>query len=195
MPPKQMLKQTPSQTIGPYFSFGLVPEQYGYDHSQLAGNELAEEGAAPITIRGQVFDGNGETVRDAVLELWQADSQGRYAHPGNPRGANTAFGGFARVGTGTLADNFFEFKTVKPGAIGDGQAPHITVVLFMRGLLNHVYTRIYFADEEAANGADPVLALVETARRETLIARREGEGAYRFDIHMQGDGETVFFDA
>jgi len=189
------LKQTPSQTIGPYFSFGLVPEQYGYDYKQLAGNELAEEGAAPITIRGQVFDGNGETVRDAMLELWQADSRGRYAHARDPRGANTAFGGFARVGTGTLADNFFEFKTVKPGAIGDGQAPHITVVLFMRGLLNHVYTRIYFADEEAANGKDPVLTLVEPSRRETLIARRDGDGAYRFDIHMQGDGETVFFDA
>ena len=193
-------KQTPSQTIGPYFSYGLTPEQYGYDYKQLAGNDL-DEGKTDgerITIRGQIFDGNGETVRDAVLELWQADSQGRYAHPGDARGSNSDFGGFARVGTGTLAGHFYEFGTVKPGAIGDDQAPHITVVLFMRGLLNHVYTRIYFSDEAAANGSDPVLTQIGDGRRDTLIARRE-DGAdgivYRFDIHMQGDRETVFFDA
>ncbi|MDP7548157.1 MAG: protocatechuate 3,4-dioxygenase subunit alpha [Alphaproteobacteria bacterium] len=193
-------KQTPSQTVGPYFAYGLTPEQYGYDYKQLAGNDL-DEGKGDgerITIRGQVFDGNGETIRDAVLELWQADSQGRYAHPGDPRGSNTSFRGFGRVGTGTLAEHYFEFHTIKPGATGDGQAPHITVVLFMRGLLNHAYTRIYFSDEAAANGGDPALALVDATRRDTLIARRQ-EGAdgvvYRFDIHMQGDQETVFFDA
>ncbi len=191
-------KQTPSQTIGPYFSYGLTPEQYGYDYKQLVGNTLAEDGVEGITIRGQVFDGNGDSVRDAVIELWQADSQGRYAHARDPRGSNTGFGGFARVGTGTLEGHFFEFHTVKPGAIGDGQAPHITVVVFMRGLLNHVYTRLYFSDEAAANGADPVLAQIGPDRRGTLIAQRQ-DGAdgpvYQFDIHMQGDRETVFFDA
>lgn len=193
-------KQTPSQTVGPYFSYGLTPEQYGYDYKQLADNDLAEAAGDGelITIRGQVFDGNGETVRDAVLELWQADSQGRYAHPGDPRGSNTGFKGFGRVGTGTLPEHHFEFHTIKPGPIGDGQAPHITVVLFMRGLLNHAYTRIYFSDEAAANGDDPALALVDAARRDTLIAKRHGGAGgvvYQFDIHMQGDQETVFFDA
>ncbi len=188
-------KQTPSQTVGPYFAYGLTPEQYGYDYKQLAGNSLREDGAEPIIIRGQVFDGNGDTVRDAVLELWQADSQGRYAHPADQRSTNTGFGGFARVGTGTRDGNFYEFETVKPGAIGDGQAPHITVVLFMRGLLNHVYTRIYFSDEAAANSDDPVLNLVDEDRRGSLIAHREDGNTYRFDIHMQGDRETVFFDA
>jgi protocatechuate 3,4-dioxygenase alpha subunit len=191
-------KQTPSQTIGPYFSYGLTPEQYGYDYKQLAGNTLAEDGIDTITIRGQVFDGNGDTVRDAILELWQADSRGRYAHPADGRSSNTGFGGFARVGTGTLDGHFFEFHTVKPGAIGDGQAPHITLVVFMRGLLNHVYTRIYFSDEAEANQGDPVLTSIDQGRRGTLIARRQdgAEGTvYRFDIHMRGDQETVFFDA
>ncbi len=193
-------KQTPSQTVGPYFAYGLTPEQYGYDYKQLAGNNLAEaDGSGErITIRGQVFDGNGETIRDAVLELWQADSQGRYAHPEDPRGSNTGFKGFGRVGTGTSPEHFYEFQTIKPGAIGDGQAPHIIVVLFMRGLLNHAYTRIYFSDEGTANDGDPALALVDAARRNTLIARRREspEGiVYQFDIHMQGEQETVFFDA
>ncbi|MBT3330704.1 MAG: protocatechuate 3,4-dioxygenase subunit alpha [Rhodospirillaceae bacterium] len=200
------LRQTPSQTVGPYFAYGLTPEQYGYDYKQLVGNNLSAGDIAGerIAIRGQVFDGNGDTVRDAVLELWQADSQGRYAHPEDERGSNTGFAGFGRVGTGTLAEHFYEFQTIKPGAIGDGQAPHITVVVFMRGLLNHVYTRIYFSDEAAANDGDPVLAQIDPARRNTLIAQRQdgpddadgADGAiYRFDIHMQGDQETVFFDA
>ncbi len=193
-------KQTPSQTVGPYFSYGLTPEQYGYDYKQLAGSNLAEGNGdgERITIRGQVFDGNGEAVRDAVLELWQADSQGRYAHGSDPRGSNTGFKGFGRVGTGTLPEHYFEFHTIKPGPIGDGQAPHITVVLFMRGLLNHAYTRIYFSDEVVANGDDPALALVDDARRHTLIARRRESAAgivYQFNIHMQGEQETVFFDA
>ena len=204
MTAKENLKQTPSQTVGPYFSYGLTPEQYGYNYKQVADNNLAEAdgGGERITIRGQVFDGNGETVRDAVLELWQADSQGRYAHPADLRGSNTGlakgFGGFGRVGTGTLPGHYFELHTIKPGPIGDGQAPHITVVVFMRGLLNHAYTRIYFSDEVAANEGDPALALVDRSRRDTLIARRQDSGSvvvYQFDIHMQGDQETVFFDA
>ena len=200
MAQKEDLKQTPSQTVGPYFAYGLTPEQYGYEYKQLAGNDLGEDdsGGERIIIRGQVFDGNGETVRDAMLELWQADSQGRYAHPEDRRGSNTGFQGFGRVGTGTSPEHVFEFHTIKPGPIGDGQAPHITVVVFMRGLLNHAYTRIYFSDEAAANDSDPAMALVEPARRNTLIAqRRESSGGvvYQFDIHMQGDQETVFFDA
>mgnify|MGYP001200531942 CR=1 FL=1 len=108
-------KQTPSQTIGPFFAYGLTPEQYGYDYKQLAGNPLPEESAERVRIRGQVFDGNGESICDAMLEIWQADSQGRYARPGNPRVANTKFSGFARFSTGTLANDFYEFETIKPG--------------------------------------------------------------------------------
>ena len=187
-------KQTPSQTIGPFFAYGLTPEQYGYDYKQLVGNTLPEESAERVRIRGQVFDGNGESIRDAMLEIWQADRQGRYARPGNPRITNTKFSGFARFSTGTLENDFYEFETVKPGAIGDGQAPHIAVVIFMRGLLNHVYTRIYFPDETLANETDPVLSLVDPARRDTLIAQQEAAASYRFDVHMQGERETVFFD-
>src|SRR5690606_31283720 len=123
--------------------------------------------------------------------------EGRYAHPADPRGKNTRFRGFGRVGTGTDPQNRYWFDTIKPGAIGDGQAPHINVVVMMRGLLSHVFTRIYFSDEAAANAADRVLGSVPADRRDTLIAMREEAPAgviYRFDIRMQGDRETVFFD-
>ena len=187
-------KQTPSQTIGPFYAYGLTPEQYGYDYKQLASNALSEENAEQISIRGQVFDGNGETIRDAMVEIWQADSNGRYTQPGNPSGTNTKFGGFARFSTGTRKSDFYQFATIKPGAISDGHAPHIAVIIFMRGLLNHVYTRIYFPDETSANETDPVLSLVDPSRRHTLIARQEAETSYRFDVYMQGERETVFFD-
>ena len=128
---------------------------------------------------------------------WQADAAGRYAHPVDPRGANSPFAGFGRMGTGSDPENRFHFETVKPGPPGAGQAPHINLVLFMRGMLSHAYTRIYFSDEAVANAEDPVLSSVPAERRDSLIARR-GEGPdgilYRFDIHMQGDRETVFFD-
>ena len=198
MAEKASLTQTPSQTIGPYFAYALTPEQYGYDFEQLADHDLWQGDGERITIRGQVFDGNGDPVRHAMLELWQADSRGRYAHPADQRGSNTGFEGFGRVGTGTLADNFFEIHTIKPGAVGDGQAPHINIILFMRGLLNHVHTRIYFSDEADANDRDPALALVDAGRLNTLIAQSNENSAdmvYRFDIHMQGEQETVFFDA
>ena len=136
-------------------------------------------------------------VPDAMIEIWQADAAGRYAHPADRRGSNLRFKGFGRCGTGTDPDNRFVFETIKPGPIGDGQAPHVNVILFMRGMLCHVYTRIYFDDEAAANARDPVLASVEEARRHTLIAARQPTPAgpvYRIDLHMQGPDETVFFD-
>ena len=132
-----------------------------------------------------------------MVEIWQADAQGRYAHPADKRGANIRFKGFGRFGTGTDERNRFAFETIKPGATEVGAAPHINVIVFLRGLLNHVYTRIYFPDEAEANATDPVLALVEEARRATLIATAgdAAEGtSYHFDIHMQGPLETVFFD-
>lgn len=192
-------KQTPSQTVGPYFAYGLTPEQYGYPFKSLADGTMAgtEIDGEHITVVGRVFDGEGALVNDAMIEFWQADAQGRYAHPADTRGSNVDFKGFGRVGTGTDPENRFAFHTVKPGAVGDGQAPHINVIVFMRGILSHAYTRLYFSDEAEANAADPALALVEEGRRATLIAGREetpGGIVYRFDIHMQGENETVFFD-
>ena len=195
------LKQTPSQTIGPFFSFGLTPEQYGHPLSQIAGANLLA--ACPdidgerIQIIGRIFDGGGEAAPDAMIEIWQADGLGRYAHPADTRGSNTGFTGFGRIGTGTDPERRFIFETIKPGAADGDQAPHINVCLFARGLLNHVFTRIYFSDEAAANAHDPVLAQVPADRRSTLIAARSeqnGSVAYEFDIHLQGDRETVFFD-
>ena len=193
------LKQTPSQTVGPYFAYGLTPEQFGYPFRALVGATLVDDETPGerIRITGRVLDGAGDPVPDAMIEIWQADAEGRYAHPADRRGSNVRFTGFGRCGTGTDPDNRFAFETIKPGPIGDGQAPHVNVILFMRGMLCHVYTRIYFDDEAAANARDPVLASVEEARRHTLIAARQPTPAgpvYRIDLHMQGPDETVFFD-
>jgi protocatechuate 3,4-dioxygenase alpha subunit len=193
------LRQTPSQTVGPFFAYGLTPAQYGYPFRALAGSALVDDDTPGerIRITGRVLDGEGNPVPDAMLEIWQADAAGRYAHPADPRGSIRRFTGFGRCGTGTEPDRRFAFDTIKPGAPGDGQAPHVNVIVFMRGLLSHVYTRIYFADEAEANARDPVLAHVDKARRHTLIASREttpGGTVYRLDLHMQGPDETVFFD-
>lgn len=193
------LKQTPSQTVGPFFAYGLTPEQYGYPFTSIAGGDLvaSETDGERIRIEGRVLDGAGEPIDDAMVEIWQADGEGRHAHPFDPRGSNTGFKGFGRVGTGADPERRFVFHTVKPGSVDGRQAPHINVTVFARGLLMHVNTRIYFSDEEEAHARDPVLALVPPERRSTLIAQRESTPTgivYRFDIHMQGDRETVFFD-
>ncbi|MBM7456629.1 protocatechuate 3,4-dioxygenase alpha subunit [Oceanisphaera litoralis] len=196
------MKQTPSQTVGPYFAYGLTPQQYHYPFSQIAGSQLVqgEVKGERIRITGQVFDGQGERVDDAMIEIWQANAAGRFKHPLDQRAErplDDGFLGFGRCGTGTSTDQSFSFDTVKPGAAQDGHAPFITVVVFLRGLLSHAYTRIYFADEAAANEADPVLNKVPAERRQTLIAHRADTATgveYRFDIHMQGPQETVFFD-
>jgi protocatechuate 3,4-dioxygenase, alpha subunit len=184
-----MSGQTPSQTVGPYFAYGLAAQQYHYPFGQVVDGAIAAEGDGKrIRIVGRVFDGVGAAVPDALIEFWQADGEGRYGAP--------EFRGFGRQGTGTDAEGRFIFDTIKPGA-ASGAAPFVTVVVFMRGLLSHVYTRLYFSDEEAANAADPVLATVPAERRKTLMAVREttpGGIQYRFDIYMQGAEETVFFD-
>lgn len=191
--PTMPLGQTPSQTAGPFFHYMLTPEESGYAYKSLVGPSLAEASVPGdrVRITGIVRDGLGEPVSDVLIELWQADAQGRYAHPADGRASNAAFRGFGRCATD--ANGVFTFETIKPGAIGDGQAPHITAVVFMRGGQNHLYTRLYFDDEATANAADPVLQSVPAERRATLIARREG-GAYHFDIRVQGGEETVFFD-
>jgi protocatechuate 3,4-dioxygenase alpha subunit len=144
-----------------------------------------------------VLDGAGNAIPDAMIEIWQADSEGRYAHPANGRPSNQNFRGFGRFGTGTEPENRFVFRTIKPGSVDGAQAPHVIVIVFMRGMLTHAYTRLYFSDEAKANTRDPVFQSVPEARRATLIAKRDETSAaarYRFDIHMQGDDETVFFD-
>ncbi|MFM1987873.1 MAG: hypothetical protein RJA99_830 [Pseudomonadota bacterium] len=195
-----MSGQTPSQTVGPYFAYGLVPTQYAYPLRSLFGPELAEPRTPgePIVITGRVLDGRGEPISDALLEISHADAQGR--HPRSRAEVEASgFRGFGRMGTGTLPGHAFAFRTIKPGSTSDGQAPHVAVIVSMRGLLLHVFTRIYFDDEAQANARDPVLASVPAERRGTLLARREAQAGgtvvYRFDVRMQGEAETVFFDA
>jgi protocatechuate 3,4-dioxygenase alpha subunit len=193
MPDRRFL-QTPSQTVGPFFGYGLTPEQYGYPFTSIASGEMAGEPAGElIRIVGQVIDGEGAPISDAMVELWQADAKGRYAEAREP-GRNTGFSGFGRQGTGTDPELRFVFDTLKPGPVDAEQAPHISVIVFMRGLLTHAYTRIYFSDEEQANARDPALNSVPAERRQTLIAQRQADSVYRFDIRMQGENETVFFD-
>ena len=185
---------TPSQTVGPFFAYCLTPSAYNY--RQIFFNDLTRDGIAGerIRVEGGVLDGDGAPVTDAMIEIWQADAEGRYPQPAS--GTNVAFQGFGR--TECNGEGRFSFTTVKPGPVpgpnGGEQAPHINVGLFARGVLRRLFTRIYFEDE-AANAADPILALVPEDARSTLIARRTGAGTYSFDIRLQGDGETVFFEA
>jgi protocatechuate 3,4-dioxygenase alpha subunit len=185
-----IFQTTPSQTVGPYFAIGL-PWAEGA-HAVDAGTPGA------ITITGTISDGAGVPVPDHLIETWQADPEGRFADAYGHGGASEmeGFRGFARYGV-EVGDGVYEIVTVKPGRVrepgGRLQAPHIAVTLMARGMLNRVVTRIYFGDEEEANAEDPILALVPADRRHTLIATPE-DGGYRFDIRLQGPGETVFFD-
>lgn len=193
-----LLKQTPSQTVGPYFAYGLCPEQYHFDFKSLFTASVADRETAgePVSIVGNVFDGSGAAVGDAMIEMVQADAQGRYPTTAAEVRAS-GFRGFARVGTGTDPRLRFIVDTIKPGKTGDGIAPHIDVIVTMRGMLLHAFTRLYFDDEPEANAQDPVLAQVPSDRRSTLTATRvpgTSSKIYRFDIHVQGPQETVFFD-
>lgn len=190
---------TPSQTVGPYFKYGLTPGN-DYAWNDAFGNDLVTPDVSGERIRivGQVFDGDGKIIPDSMLEIWQADAQGRFADPRDTRAApNAAFKGFGRCGTD--AKGGFEFRTIKPGPVpgpgGKPQAPHILLAVFARGMTQQAITRIYFGDE-VANAADPILTLVPADRRATLIATREQGDVvtYRFDVHLQGERETVFFD-
>jgi protocatechuate 3,4-dioxygenase, alpha subunit len=196
------LPLTPSQTSGPFFGIGLPwPD----------GPYVVPEGTpGAITIGGTVRDGAGEPVTDAMVETWQADPDGRFAHPGGPHGSTAVpgFRGFGRCLTDEAGR--FRFVTLRPGPLpsatgeGPGEAPHLDVAVFARGLLHQLLTRIYFPDEPAANEADPVLgAIADPARRATLVAVAQpgAPGGFRFDIRLQGEGErdtgeteTVFFD-
>jgi protocatechuate 3,4-dioxygenase alpha subunit len=185
------LEPTPSQTVGPFFHDALLDE----DHSELVSPDHPEA----IRIEGTVYDGEGEPVSDAMVEIWQANGAGRYNDPKDDREdlpLGEGFSGFGR--SGTDAGGRFSFVTVKPGPVPDPdggmQAPHIMVSVFARGLLKRVVTRIYFPDEEEANANDPVLSSVEDPGfRRTLVADDEG-GALRFDIYLQGENQTAFFE-
>ncbi len=181
---------TPSQTVGPFFHNALLDE----DRSELVSPDHPEA----IRIEGTVYDGAGEVVPDAMVEIWQANSSGRYDHPADDREdlpLDEDFSGFGR--SGTDVDGKFSFVTLKPGPVpgpdGRMQAPHLMVSVFARGLLKRLVTRIYFPDEEEANASDPVLSSIEDRElRRTLVAGDEG-GVLRFDIRLQGEGQTAFF--
>lgn len=182
---------TPSQTVGPFFHFALTPSGDRIDalvESDLTGPSVA---GTAIVVSGTVTDGAGAPVPDAMIEIWQADGNG--VLPGSA-GSNSGFTGFGRAATGP--DGRYSFRTVRPGRVG-GQAPHIVVGVFARGLTRRLMTRLYFPDEPA-NAGDAVLAIVPPERRGTLVATAEtgtGDPAYGFDIRLQGDRETVFFEA
>jgi protocatechuate 3,4-dioxygenase alpha subunit len=196
-----VIPQTPSQTVGPFFSVGL-----DWPHGPLV---VPEGTPGAVRVHGTILDGAGEPVPDAMVETWQADPQGRIAHPDDPRwtppaagatGADGpagtgAFHGFGRCGTD--AEGRFWFRTVKPGPLptpeGAVEAPHLNISVFGRGLLDRLVTRLYFPDEAEANAADPVLTSIQDPhRRATLVATEDADGL-RFDIRLQGEHETVFF--
>jgi protocatechuate 3,4-dioxygenase, alpha subunit len=199
---------TPSQTVGPFFAYGLAPNgrcqwdpNGSYSWKETIGDNLItpDTSGQKIRIEGRITDGDGAPINDAMLEIWQADAQGRYAHPRDDRARpNAKFKGFGR--SATDKDGNYSFDTVKPGAVagpgGQPQAPHIVFCIFSRGMLRQIYTRLYFSDE-AANAGDPILTLVPADRRGTLVAHKSMRGElpiYRFDIRVQGENETVFFD-
>jgi protocatechuate 3,4-dioxygenase alpha subunit len=184
-----IFETTPSQTVGPYFAIGLP---------FVDGPRVVPPGTVgAVRITGTVYDGHGDPVPDNLIETWQADPDGRFAdlHGYGGRSTLAGFRGFARCGQ-EAGDGTFEIVTVKPGRVPDNsgglQAPHIDVSVFARGMLHRVVTRIYFGDEPDANVQDLVLQTVPAGRRDTLLAQPI-EGGYRFDIHIQGPGETVFF--
>ena len=186
-----VLPETASQTAGPYVHIGLMPSIAGLDRPKDLGHEIAGPEAAGerIRVEGLVRDGAGDAVKDALIEVWQANAAGVYP------GAGTVEPGFR--GWGRVAADFetgaWAFDTVKPGEVG-GQAPHINLWIVARGINIGLNTRLYFEDEAEANAADPLLTQVPAARRGTLIAQLCDDQTYRFDIRLQGEGETVFLD-
>ncbi|MEQ8589575.1 MAG: protocatechuate 3,4-dioxygenase subunit alpha [Roseitalea porphyridii] len=198
------LRETPSQTAGPYVHIGLAPGAAGFD---IYDNELGRDIAGPnahgerIRVEGLVIDGTGNPIKDVMLEAWQANAAGHYAHPESAGAVEDGFRGWGRVIT-DFETGEWGFDTVKPGPVpgrnGTVQAPHINLWIVARGINIGLNTRAYFDDEADANAKDPVLNLIEwEIRRPTLMARRsvrDGKPVYRFDIRIQGENETVFFD-
>jgi protocatechuate 3,4-dioxygenase, alpha subunit len=185
------LPPTPSQTVGPYF-------QIGTDDGFIGPELVAPEHPGAVRVFGYVSDGDGAPVVDAMIEIWQANAAGRYAHPEDTREdvpLEDGFDGFGRAITGD--DARYELLTVKPGRVpgrnGSLQAPHIEMSVFARGLLKRLVTRVYFPDEAEANAADPVLSSIDDPGARASLVAVEGDGGLRFDIKLQGDRETTFF--
>jgi protocatechuate 3,4-dioxygenase alpha subunit len=208
MLPSRPYKESSSQTAGPYVHIGLIPHQAGFDifeknfsHVLVGPDTVGER----IRIEGRIFDGLGALARDVLVEIWQANADGRYNHPADrqeDKVLDPAFRGWGRTGT-NFETGLYTFETIKPGPVIGRRghrpmAPHVNVWLAARGINIGLSTRLYFSDEAEANAQDPVLNIIEPReRRETLIARREereGDIVYVFDIHLQGERETVFFD-
>lgn len=198
------LKETPSQTAGPYVHIGLAPGAAGFDiYERELGRDIAGPNARGerIRVEGLVIDGTGSPIKDVMLEAWQANAEGRYAHPEGGGSVEDGFRGWGRVIT-DFDTGEWGFDTVKPGSamgrLGRMMAPHINLWIVARGINIGLHTRMYFDDEPEANAADPVISLIEWEnRRQTLLAKRVERGTeivYRFDIRVQGGNETVFFD-
>lgn len=208
---KPLMRETASQTAGPYVHIGLAPQQAGFDiFENNFGSVLtnAKTKGERIRIEGRVFDGIGTVLKDVLIEIWQANAEGKYAHPADRqpgKALDADFRGWGRSCT-DFDSGVYSFETIKPGLVtgrvsGKGSrfmAPHINVWIVARGINLGLNTRLYFSDEAEANSRDAVLNLIEwEQRRATLVAQREDKGGqvvYRFDIRLQGDGETVFFD-
>jgi protocatechuate 3,4-dioxygenase alpha subunit len=201
------LPETPSQTAGPYVHIGLMPAQAGFEifannfTGDIAGPEVKGE---RIAIEGRVFDGAGHVTKDVLIETWQANAAGRYNHPADrqDKSLDSSFRGWARTGT-DFETGVYTIRTIKPGSVAGrrgrkAMAPHVNFWIAARGINVGLATRMYFGDEDAANAEDPVLNIIEQPeRRKTLIAPksvRGGQAVYTFDIYLQGEAETVFFD-
>ena len=204
--PLNYLRESPSQTAGPYVHIGLAPGAAGFEIFETElGTDIAGPNAAGerITVEGTVFDGTGAPLKDVLIEVWQANAAGIYAHPADKRSGEVedGFRGWGRI-ISDFSTGLFSFETVKPGVVagrnGRPMAPHLNLWIVARGINIGLNTRMYFADEAEANAKDPVLNLIEQEnRRPTLIAKREerdGKIVYRFDIRLQGENETVFLD-
>ena len=179
--------QTPSQTIGPFFAIGLTTSTCHIDYNGAVTNKITGAGET-IAITGKVHDGNGDVINDAMIEIFQADGEGQIT--------SESFLGIARSETGATSDGSYTFQTVKPGPLSEHEAPYIAVIVHLRGLLLQAYTRIYFSDEQESNIKDPVFNRLPGDRRDTLVAARtetSEQAIYEFNIHMQGDNETLFF--
>jgi len=181
------LGQTPTQTVGPYFAIGLVPNRIALPFAPWATEEIATEEAEGdrVTLLGRVLDGDGMPVTDALIEARQRNARGGWD-------AAVGFTGYGRAATDEAGQ--FRFRTIRPGVARDDEAPHLWLIVQARGLLGPLVTRAHFADETERNARDPVLAAVPVARRATLLAEPIAPGLYRFDIRLQGPNETVFFD-
>jgi len=206
---RPLMRETASQTAGPYVHIGLAPKAAGFDiFENNFGNVLVspQTKGERIRIEGRVLDGIATPVRDVLLEIWQANAAGRYAHPGDrqpDKALDDSFRGWGRTAC-DFETGVYTFETIKPGPVmgrnGRLMAPHINFWVVARGINVGLNTRMYFSDEADANAKDPVIGLIEwESRRQTLVAQREdGKGAkgvlYRFDIRLQGENETVFFD-